>query len=550
MTRLLPLSNIQLLLDKHRDELKPVGILASIFFVVTLSIGLHRYFTFYNSYDQGIFGQLFWNGIHGRFFQSSLSSVLSGAVVHDGQVPTVFYHRLGQHFDPIQLLWHPIYALFPSPATLVFLQVSFVTLAGLVLYGLARHYLQPRLSLMIVAAFYGSLAVIGPTLSNYHDLSQIPLFLFTLLLAMEKRWWWLFWLMAVFTVLARQDAGVTLFGIGLYLIASRRYPWAGAGLCGLGFGYVVLASNVLMPMFSNDVAQRFMIERFGHFAKGNEASSLEILWGILTNPGTLIGHLFAQPDRKILYMLGQTLSLAFVPLISPSAWTLISTPLAQLLLQGGQSRFSTSIRYAITLAPGLFYGAILWWSIHQGQFRSRFRQFWTGFIILSLIVTVSFNPHRSLYFLIPDSIDPWVHVPITRQWEHAGNVRSLIQQVPSDASVSATTYIIPHMATRRAILRVPYVDYRDDDRQVKPVDYILMDLWHLHTYQVAFREERGYLSDLLTRIDYWMQDKNYGIQAIQDGVVLMQRGIPSKPELLPVWKTLQAEYQATLKPRS
>ncbi len=549
MTQLPPVAPSKVWLDKHREELQPVGILAGVFFVVTLAIGLHRYLTFYASYDQGIFGQLFWNGIHGRFFQSSLSSVLSGAVIHDKQVPTVFYHRLGQHFDPIQLLWHPIYALFPNPATLVILQSAFVTLAGLVLYALARHYLQPRLSLWITAAFYGSVAVIGPTLSNYHDLSQIPLFLFTLLLAFEKRCWWLFWLMAVFTVLARQDTGVILFGIGLYLIASKRSPWVGAGVCGLGFGYVVLASNVLMPMFSKDVAQRFMIERFGHFAKGEEASSLDILWGILTNPGIVIGHLLSSFDRKLLYLLGQTLSLAFVPLISPSAWVLISTPLAQLFLQAGDSRLSIYIRYAITLSPGIFYGAILWWSVRQDQFRSRFRQFWRGFIILSLLITVLVNPHRSLYFLVPDSFDPWVQVPLTRQWSHAANLRSLIQQVPPDASVTATTYVVPQMATRRAILRSPFIEYRDDDQQVKLVDYILVDLWQLREYQPAFREERQYLADLLPRIDYWMQEKNYGLQAIQDGVLLFHRDRPSPPELTAAWKTLQAEYQSVLPPQ-
>ncbi|MDX2231344.1 MAG: DUF2079 domain-containing protein [Leptolyngbyaceae cyanobacterium bins.349] len=548
MTQFSFFSQSNLLLKKYRDELKPVGILASVFFVLTAIAGLHRYFTFYASYDQGIFGQLFWNGIHGRFFQSSLSSALSGAVVHDKQVPTVFYHRLGQHFDPIQILWHPIYALFPNPATLVVLQVSFVTAAGLVLYVLARHYLQPRLAWMIVAGFYGSVAVIGPTLSNYHDLSQIPLFLFTLLLALEKRWWWLFWLMAVFTVLARQDAGVTLFGIGLYLILSRRFVGAGIGICALGFGYVLLASNVLMPMFSKDISQRFMIERFGHFATGNEASSLEILWSIVTNPGKIFMHILSDLDRKILYLLGQTLSLAFVPLISPSAWVLISTPLAQIFLQGGESRLSIYIRYAITLSPGLFYGAILWWSVHQDQWRSRFRQIWTGFIILSLLVMVLYNPHRAFYFVVPDSFQPWVHVPLTRQWEHAANVRSLIQQVPPAASVTATTHIVPHVATRRAVLRVPLIEYRDDDKLVKPVDYILMDLWQLNEYQVAFREERDYLRDLLPRTDFWMQEQNYGIQAIQDGVVLMQRGLPTSPALLQSWKTLQAKYQATLKP--
>jgi len=159
------------------------------------------------------------------------------------------------------------------------------------------------------------------------------------------------------------------------------------------------------------------------------------------------------------------------------------------------------------------------------------------------------NPHRAFYFVVPDSFQPWVYVPLMRQWEHAAQVRSLIQQVPPNASVSATTYIIPHMATRRAILRVPFLQYRDDDQQVKEVDYILMDLWQLNQYQPAFREERGYLRDLLSQTEYWMTQKNYGIQAITDGVILMQRGVSSKPELLKTWEELRQTYQSTLKPQ-
>lgn len=549
MSRLNVTSSVKSLWEKHSDELKPVLILAAIFFGATLLIGLHRYFTFYASYDQGIFSQLFWNGIHGRFFQSSLSSVLSGAVVHDNQVPTVFYHRLGQHFDPSLLLWHPLYALFPSAATLVVLQSLLVTAGGLVLYALARHYLQPGLSCKITASYFGAIAVIGPTLSNFHDLSQIPLFLFTLFLALEKRWWWLFWLMAVCTVLAREDAGILLFAIGLYLILSRRFPWVGLGLCGLGFGYVMLATNVLMPLFSRDISQRFMIERFGHFATGNEASTFEILLAILTNPLKLISHVLGALDQKIFYLLAQTLPLSFVPLVSPSAWVLISTPLAQLFLQGGESRFSIYIRYAITLVPGLFYGAILWWSVHQERFRPRFRKVWTGFIVLSLLIMFLKSPHRAFYFIIPDSFQPWVYVPITRQWEHSGAVRSLMQQVPPDAPVSATTYIVPHLSTRRAVLRLPYLQYRDDAQQVKSVEYVLADLWQLQQYQPAFKAERSLLQDLLILIEQW-QTQGYGIRGISDGVVLLQQGYSSPPELQKAWAELRQTYQAILDARS
>ena len=66
---------------KRHLEMKPVLRLAAFFLVVMVLLALHRHLTLYASYDQGIFNQLFWNGIHGKFFQSSLSSVLSGAVV-------------------------------------------------------------------------------------------------------------------------------------------------------------------------------------------------------------------------------------------------------------------------------------------------------------------------------------------------------------------------------------------------------------------------------------------------------------------------------------
>ena len=122
----------------HKQGLKIVAIAAIIFFLVTLSLTLHRHFTFYSSYDQGIFNQVFWNGTHGRFFQSTLSSQLSTNVVHSGEVPSVDYHRLGQHFTPALLFWLPIYYLFPNPATLTVLQAILVTAAGIVLYFLAR----------------------------------------------------------------------------------------------------------------------------------------------------------------------------------------------------------------------------------------------------------------------------------------------------------------------------------------------------------------------------------------------------------------------------
>ena len=124
-------------------ELQQVIKVASLFLACSLLL-VYRHYSLYASYDQGIFNQIFWNTLHGRLFESSLSSMLSDQVLNQGDIPAVSYRHLGQHFNPIFLLWLPIYALFPSPITLSFIQVVLLTAAGLVLYLLARQHLFPK----------------------------------------------------------------------------------------------------------------------------------------------------------------------------------------------------------------------------------------------------------------------------------------------------------------------------------------------------------------------------------------------------------------------
>lgn len=518
---------------------------AIAFFVLGLIFTLHRYYSFYASFDQGIFNQVFWNNLHGRFFQSSLSSSLSTNVVHSDEIPEVFYHRLGQHFTPALLLWLPLYALFPSPATLSVLQVTLVTAAGGVLYVLARQYLEPPLAAMITVSFYAAIAVIGPTLSNFHDICQIPLFVFGLLLAMEKRWWWLFWLLSVLILAVREDSGVVLFSVGFYLVVSRRYPQIGLAVCTLSFSYMLVLTNLIMPLFSEDISQRFMMERFGQYADGEEASTLEIIWGIVSNPWRLLVELFSPFFGTIKYLLGQWLPLAFVSAVSPAAWMIAGFPLLNLLLAKGQSVLAITIRYAMTVVPGLFYGAILWWSQHPKAFKPSFRRFWVACICLSLLFTFTSNPNRTFYFLIPDSIQPLVYVPLTRQWEHVGQMRSLLAQIPPDASVSATTYLVPHLSSRREILRWPALQLRNDAREVVRMDYVIADLWQLQQYQVAFKQDRQLLQASVAVIDQLSGNREYGIIGFKDGVILMQESVASDPEATASWLAFRRELEQT-----
>lgn len=535
---------------------------AIAFFLLTLILTLHRHFTFYSSYDQGIFNQVFWNGLHGRFFQSSLSSQLSTNVVHSAEVPEVYYHRLGQHFTPALLLWLPIYAIFPYPATLTVIQIVLVTAAGLVLYLLARQYLEPPLAGTIVVSFYCANAIVGPTLSNFHDICQIPLLVFSILLAMEKGWWRLFWLLAVLLLLVREDSGINLFSIGCYMVASKRFPRTGLAVCSVSFLYLIVLTNLIMPIFSEDISKRFMLERFGQYVEGNEASTLDIIWGMIRQPWLLVVELVTPIDRTINYLLGHWLPLAFVPAIAPASWLVAGFPLLKLLIGKGESVLAINIRYAMGVAPGLFYGAILWWrgqgfkrfytkweNIPPRKLYPAFKRFWIFCITLTLIFSFTSSSsqlNRTFYFLLPDSFDPWVYVSLPEQWKHTGEIRSLLNKIPPQASVSATTYLIPHLSSRREIIRLPGLELRNDRQEVIKVDYAIADLWQLLRYQVAFAEDRDNLKAIVRLIDKVTSTGEYGIIGFNNGVILLQKNAPFDPDARSQWLLFRQEIVPTI----
>ena len=536
-----------LILGKHQLSLQRAILLASIFFTGVLAIGLHRYFTFYASYDQGLFNQLFWNTVRGNWFQSSLTSANSIASLADGVIPTVSFLHLGQHFVLDFLLWMPLYALFPHPAMLIVLQVALMTLGGLVLYALARHYLSSQLSLWIVGSYYGAIAVIAPTLANFYEQCQIPLFTFGCLLALEKQRWGWFWLCVLLVLGLREDAGIILFGIGVYLILSRRHPWIGLAVCVISFSYVAFVTTAILPRISEDSSRLYLANRFGQFIDSPNPTSLQVLWGMITKPIVLLSSLFLPLDRRLSYLAAHWLPLAFVPALSASAWTIAGFPLLALLAQSGKSALAINIRYALAIVPGVFYGAILWWSQHPNAFKPRLRRFWGVCIALSLVFTVINNPNRSLSFIIPDSIRPWVFVPITRQWEHANQIRQVIRNIPDGASVSTTTYLIPHLSSRRAIVRLPTLQIRDDRKEIITVDYAVADLWQMQEYQKAFADSRDSLRATLPVLEKISADGTYGVLQVQDGVVLMQKGVSSNPEAIAAWQTLQARMNSSVK---
>lgn len=563
---------------QNQSGLGKVLILACVFFAVTFGLALHRYYSFYTSFDHGLFNQLFWNTTHGHLFQGSLSSNNSNASLIEGQLPSVNYIHLGQHFVLSLLLWMPLYALFPSPLTLIFLQVGLLTAAGVVLYFLARCYLPERLSVLIAASFYGANPVIGPSVDNFYEQCQIPLLVFGLLLAMEKQCWWVFWLLSGLLLMVREDAGITLFGIGFYLLLSRRYPVTGLFLCFVSFSYVVAVTNLVMPLFSDDNSRLYLGTYFKKFIKSEDPSTLELLVAIITQPHLMLQAIFVKFDQQVRYILGLGLPLGFIPAVSPASWMMSIFPLMVLVLQvGNKYALSINTRYTLTVVPGLFYGAILWWARQselklprrkfdwkiighylnfwkptKEKFRlktpksltPRFRRLWVGCILLSMFFTVTSNPHRSLYFMVPFSIQPWVYMPLNQRWEHSAQLQKVMQLIPPDASVATTGDGVPHLSLRRQIVRIPFLQVKNEDGKPVDIEYALVDFWQLKQPKLAAPLDRGRLGEMGPIVDKVLGNKSYGIINFTDGIVLLKKGATSDQDALAGWLKLREELRS------
>ncbi|MBM3253377.1 MAG: DUF2079 domain-containing protein, partial [Candidatus Omnitrophica bacterium] len=129
-----------------------------------------KYYSFGYNWDLASDITVLWNSIHGKFlYYPFLEQIIFGA-----------------HLYLIILLILPIYALFPHPLTLLFLQTIFLALAAYPLYCLATLKLNKTLALLIGISYllYPTLGSIN-LLETHFEIYAI-FFLFFALYYFEK----------------------------------------------------------------------------------------------------------------------------------------------------------------------------------------------------------------------------------------------------------------------------------------------------------------------------------------------------------------------------
>lgn len=408
---------------------------ALIIIVLTYAavFGLVTAFRHYNfqtqTWDMGVFAQLFWNTINGRVMQGSIE-----------EIPNHF----GIHWSPGLLLLVPGYALFPSPYYLLIIQTLALALGSLPAYGLAAKALGQKFGLLGAAAYllYPSLHWLN--LFDFHEIAFfVPALLAALYYADMHRWGWA----SVWFALAasmKEDAILVVAFTGLYFLI-RRVPresvtgnksrWYAAAVTVSALIYFILAIKIFMPAFGGGLLR---LDRYAELG----ASAGEIVKNLLAHPSLFFRTVFTLP--KMDYLLWLFVPLAFLPFASGRALLLLVPGLLENLLTTNQFQFSTFYQYDAVLIPGIIYCAIYGLRTMRDRWPARAltaRTVLIAGILIGFFVRSPVNPFTFPFGLFGTN----------ERWQ---TFREMTRGIPEELSVTAQTNLVPHLAERERLYQL------------------------------------------------------------------------------------------------
>ncbi|MFI5306175.1 MAG: DUF2079 domain-containing protein [Polyangiales bacterium] len=428
-----------------------------------------------NSFDLGIFDNIFWNTAH-RWDINLPASPYGGPDAR----------HLGQHATLIVFVLAPIYALAPRAETTLWIQAVGVGLAALPLYLFASRHLRPWIACLVAIAYLFYPPVHGPNLYDFHFLLLAPLIHWTslcLLEARRDRWAALFLLLGL---LVREDAAAGVAIIGAYLIATKQRPRAGLLLCVIGSVYMLTMKLVVMPGGFGQGGS--FVELYQALVPQGGKGLTAVLKTLVANPVFALGTLLTYD--KLIYALQIAAPLAFLPWIRPLG--------------------------LLCSLPGLFFCLLVTNALPLIQISFQYTPHWTTYLFLALVANLeglnvdtreTFGPARQRAALAALVVGmalcshqfgailqhhtaragyrSFVFGTTAAQQADYRDLRALIAKMPSDARVVGSERVVPHVSNRRYAYTLRYGIY---DAQ-----YILAPVTGLFSeeHQALQRQLRG-----------------------------------------------------------
>jgi uncharacterized membrane protein len=388
-----------------------------------LAVLRHRSFTT-GRFDLGNMTQAVWSTAHGDPL----------AVTNLAGEQTT---RLASHFDPILVLFAPLWLVWPSPEMLLVAQAIAIALGALPVYWLARRHLDSeRAGLGFAIAYLLFPATQWLALSEFHPVAlACPLLLFAFWFLDEDRLL-PFAICAALACTTKEEIPLAVAGLGLWYALARRRRVAGIAIAIAGGAAAALALGVVAHY--NDGADPFA----GRYEEVG-GSPTGILKTLVSDPLTILRAAFDLDGLS--YLLVLLVPLAFLPLAAPFALLPAIPELALNLLSSTDTQTSIHFHYVAPLVPALFAAAIF--------AAARFERPIVKPLVALVLVSNFVLGAIPLWGAIPGGEDLQANAALISK--HDRTARRALRLIPDDAVVSASNSLGAHLSGRRRFLSFP-----------------------------------------------------------------------------------------------
>lgn len=498
-----------------------LGSALAAFVLIVGALALLGYESYSSWYlDMGLVDQALWNTLHGRFMEYTF---------YEGVQMNLF----ADHVEPILLGLIPLYAVWSDPRMLLAVRVLVLALTALPLYGFVLEELESRFAALCMAlAFLLFPMVIETGIrcgGNIRTEALAVLFLATALLSIKREsWFWVFlWLLLAMA--CKEHISLLVVALGGYLLVGRRHWRQGLALLLLGLAWFVVAVWVFLPwMRGGEMSRHFAMSLS---AVGGDQGAAGIVQTVLARPSVLWETIMVRPKPEFLFFL--LLGLGFLPLLG--GLSMVVLPAYGLFLLYPTKPTLTNYHYLVGL-PFLLGGAAAAIRRLSGRRLAKFSGLGrAGVPTLAATMLACSLAAGFFWGSGPLSWSFWRADRPHLFWrthyvpgDHARYADRVIAEVPQEAPVLASDYLLIRLSQRPAIY---HFFLPPSDHVLERVDYAVIDLFENHIRAPQSRaRELALQRELLAGGDF-------ALTRAEDGVLLFVRdggqGLHAQAEVVP-----------------
>lgn len=439
---------------KQTWAISGVAIAITTHLSLILTIGILRHWGLLTSiYDLGVFDQAIWGILNDRPFHDTIINISTNPI-----------NWLGFHFNPILIIFAPLYAIFPAAEWLIAIQSLALSLSAWPIFRLAS-----KVSGSEKAGFFWTLAyllnpfLIAAAVWDFHPVTLAVPMITCAMWALESRRSGIFLCMSLSLLLVQEQMGLTVAGLGiLWGIRNKSVSYAAfITFLGVSAAYAVL--GIIMPALSPTENHPMLSPGMGHLSRYSWLghSPTDIIANIAEHPIRVAEIIFLKM-RGWRYLLVLFLLYLFIPATAPALLIPSLADIAANMLSANALQRSIYSYHTVTIIPVFVIGAI------YGSTKILQRAPRLSSVELASLVALATGlaAYKTAPLPLPQTENFWA--PASHATSRPADATRINTLIGKDLSVSVQSNIGPHFSQRPRLYRFP--------EQIEAADVVVVHL--------------------------------------------------------------------------